>query len=93
MQAGGMGFETGGRVDEFELARQNISFCAPPKPKGKAYEHARRKSTVRRGHVGQPSWMPGYSARALKATGGKNNAETLSPQKSGEDASPTAVRT
>src|SRR5216683_6691335 len=27
-----------------------------------AYEHARKKSTVRRGHVGQwPSWMPGYS--------------------------------
>ncbi len=31
--------------------------------------------------------------RAMKATEGKNNAETPSPQKSAEDASPPAVRT
>jgi len=30
---------------------------------------------------------------AMKATEEKNNAVTLSPQKSGQDASPTAVRT
>jgi hypothetical protein len=58
-------------ADEFQLAGQNISFAVLPKPKRIAYEHARKKSTVRRGHVGQPSWTPGYSQRAMKATGGK----------------------
>jgi hypothetical protein len=57
-------FRTGVRVEEFDLARQNISFPAPPKRKGKAYKHARKKSTVGRGHVGRwPSWMHGYSNR------------------------------